>query len=122
MRRWSRLVGVWTPGVSTKMICAFGRFTTACRDIRVVCGLGETMATLAPAMAFTRVDFPAFARPSTATKPERNAGLRLRPRLGFSVAFISSGISSDIASITGGPFIGHLLFGATMFFFGMDDA
>src|SRR5690606_6596798 len=39
--------------------------------IRVVCTLRETMVTLAPTRALTRVDLPAFGAPMTAMKPQR---------------------------------------------------
>ena len=38
---------------------------------RVVCGLSETIATLAPTIALASVDLPTFGRPASATKPER---------------------------------------------------
>src|ERR1700732_222220 len=37
---------------------------------RVVCGFGETMATLRPTSVLTSVDFPALGRPTMATKPD----------------------------------------------------
>src|SRR5947209_20381396 len=39
----------------------------------VVCGRGETIATLRPTSWFTSVDLPTFGRPRIATKPERNS-------------------------------------------------
>src|SRR5579864_4088151 len=41
--------------------------------LRVVCGLGETIATLRPTRVLTSVDFPALGRPTIATKPDLNA-------------------------------------------------
>src|SRR2546425_11236553 len=41
--------------------------------LRVVCGRGETIATLRPTSWFTSVDLPTFGRPRIATKPERNS-------------------------------------------------
>src|SRR5579884_4534405 len=41
--------------------------------LRVVCGLGETMATFRPTSVFTRVDLPAFGRPTIAMNPDLNA-------------------------------------------------
>src|SRR5690606_1566378 len=41
------------------------------RRCRVVCGRLETMLTLAPTRALTRVDLPTFGRPTTATLPQR---------------------------------------------------
>src|SRR5271165_6326272 len=71
------------PGVSTKTICASGVVTTPWIDVRVVCGLSATMATFCPTRAFSRVDFPAFGRPTRDTNPERNGwgngGLALEP-------------------------------------------
>src|SRR5580704_3290942 len=40
---------------------------------RVVCGVGETMATVRPTRVLTRVDLPALGRPTIATKPDLNA-------------------------------------------------
>src|ERR1039457_7116240 len=37
---------------------------------RVVCGRGETIATLRPTSVFTSVDFPALGRPTMATNPD----------------------------------------------------
>src|SRR5579871_4100228 len=39
--------------------------------LRVVCGLGEMMASFSPTSALSSVDFPAFGRPRMQTKPER---------------------------------------------------
>ncbi len=58
------------PGVSMNTIWECGDVTTACTDVRVVWGLDETMASLPPAMAFRRVDFPALGRPMIVTNPE----------------------------------------------------
>src|SRR5882762_9432204 len=41
--------------------------------LRVVCGLEVTIAIFCPTNRFTRVDFPAFGRPTTATNPEQNS-------------------------------------------------
>src|SRR5581483_1003634 len=49
------------------------------RRRRVVCGLSETMATLLPQRALTRVDLPTFGRPATATKPDFTAPPPVRP-------------------------------------------
>src|SRR6266498_3135236 len=43
-------------------------------ELVVVCGLSETMATFSRASAFTRVDFPTFGRPVTATNPLLTTG------------------------------------------------
>jgi ABC-type enterochelin transport system substrate-binding protein len=37
--------------------------------LRVVCGLGEVIETFSPTSRFTRVLFPTFGLPTTATKP-----------------------------------------------------
>src|ERR1700751_2058049 len=44
--------------------------------LRVVCGFGETMATLRPTRVLTSVDLPALGRPTIATKPDLN-GMKL---------------------------------------------
>ena len=36
---------------------------------RVVCGRSDVIATLDPTIAFIRVDFPAFGRPTNVAKP-----------------------------------------------------
>src|SRR5713101_1876936 len=41
--------------------------------LRVVCGFEVTIAIFCPTSRFTRVDFPAFGRPISATNPERKA-------------------------------------------------
>ena len=38
---------------------------------RVVCGLSETIDTLAPQMALTNDDLPTLGRPTSVTNPER---------------------------------------------------
>src|ERR1700746_2523029 len=43
---------------------------------RVVCGFGETIATLRPTRVLTSVDLPALGRPTIATKPDLN-GMKL---------------------------------------------
>src|SRR5712692_6124649 len=60
------------PGVSTKITCACGEVLTPRIRVRVVCGLGLTLASLAPTKAFSNVDLPTFGRPTKATKPQRN--------------------------------------------------
>ena len=64
--------GRWTPGrsVSTSWNCS-GTVTTPRIARRVVCGLSETIATLWPTIALTRVDLPTFGRPASATNPDR---------------------------------------------------
>ena len=39
--------------------------------LRVVCGLWVTMASFSPTSAFSRVDLPAFGRPTMETNPDR---------------------------------------------------
>src|SRR5271165_4285424 len=79
MRRFSELIGLWTPGVSTRTICPEGRLplcstlTIPWMRLRVVCGLRVTMASFSPTSAFNRVDLPALGRPMMETNPERNA-------------------------------------------------
>ena len=47
MRRFMRNLGLWIPGVSMKITCPRpGRVSTPRILLRVVCGTGETMATL----------------------------------------------------------------------------
>src|SRR5271166_3003132 len=83
MRRSRWEPGLWTPGVSTKTICAAGctpffasTSTTPAIRLRVVCGLAETMATFSPVRALSSVLLPALGRPRIATNPDFN-GTRL---------------------------------------------
>src|SRR5712691_11445345 len=62
---------VWSPGVSTKTICAPGRFLMPVIRLRVVCGRGETIASFWPTRRFRRVDLPVFGRPMSETNPAR---------------------------------------------------
>src|SRR5213592_2056976 len=64
------------PGVSRKTTCASGSVRMPRMRLRVVCGLGVTMATLAPTSAFSSVDLPTFGRPTMAAYPARWAILR----------------------------------------------
>src|SRR3989441_7661322 len=59
------------PGVSRKTTCASGSVRMPRMRLRVVCGLGVTMATLAPTRAFSSVDLPTFGRPTMAAYPAR---------------------------------------------------
>src|SRR5690606_936130 len=61
------------PGVSTNTICASGSLRIPRMRCRVVCGRGVTMLTFVPTSALISVDLPTFGRPTTATKPARNA-------------------------------------------------
>src|SRR5580704_12405820 len=69
------------PGVSTKTICALSRFSTPSMEVRVVCGLSETIASFPPIKAFNNVDLPAFGRPRMETKPERRPSVGDCPEL-----------------------------------------
>src|SRR5271157_129069 len=81
MRRSNCEPGLWTPGVSTKTICAAGcesrraplragTSTTPAMRLRVVCGLAETMATFSPIRALSSVLLPELGRPRMATNPD----------------------------------------------------
>ena len=65
--------GLWIPGVSssTSWVSAVVRTPRIC--VRVVCGRSETIATFAPTIWLTSVDFPTLGRPTSETNPERNA-------------------------------------------------
>src|SRR5450432_1263008 len=77
MARSSRRFGEKMPGVSTRMICALFSITMPRISARVVCTLRETMVTLDPTSALTRVDLPTLGAPIRATKPQRvSAGAR----------------------------------------------
>src|SRR3546814_16558156 len=71
MSRSRRRRGSNMPGVSTSMICASPSKATPSKRVRVVCVLGEVMATFCPTSAFTSVDLPALGAPTTATSPQR---------------------------------------------------
>src|SRR5271166_7006767 len=55
------------------MIWKFSRCTIPRMVCRVVCGLIDVIATLAPTSALVSVDLPVFGRPTKHTKPERNS-------------------------------------------------
>src|ERR1019366_6008339 len=63
--------GRCTPGRSTSTSCQSAPVATPRIARRVVWGLSETIATLAPTMALASVDLPTFGLPASATKPER---------------------------------------------------
>src|SRR5580700_10562139 len=65
------------PGVSMRTTCASSRLRMPWMRLRVVCGLGETIATLRPTIVFTSVDLPAFERPTMATKPDLKGMARI---------------------------------------------
>src|SRR5437870_10950719 len=71
MARSSLRFGEKMPGVSTRMICALSSITMPRISARVVCTLRETMVTLEPTSALTRVDLPTLGAPISATKPQR---------------------------------------------------
>src|SRR6202011_96143 len=86
MARSSRRLGRKIPGVSTRMICALFSITMPRIRARVVCTLRETIVTLEPTSALTRVDLPTLGAPISATKPQRVAVVS---------AFVSSIIGAD---------------------------
>src|ERR1700760_795912 len=86
MARSSRRFGAKMPGVSTRMICDLPSTAMPRISARVVCTLRETMVTLEPTSALTRVDFPTLGAPISATKPHRLGALSAR---GSSVIFIA---------------------------------
>src|SRR3990172_12642358 len=60
------------PGVSRKIICEVSVVRMPVTRLRVVCGLGLTMATFSPRIWFSNVDLPTLGRPTIAMVPERN--------------------------------------------------
>src|SRR3990172_10163931 len=62
------------PGVSKKTICELSLVRMPVTRLRVVCGLGLTMATFSPRIWFSNVDLPTFGRPTMAIVPERDGG------------------------------------------------
>ena len=68
-----RIPGALDPGRSTSTSCQSGPLATPRIARRVVCGLSETIATLAPTIALASVDLPTLGRPAKATKPDRVA-------------------------------------------------
>src|SRR5258707_7541161 len=86
MARSSRRLGEKMPGVSTRMICALLSMTMPRISARVVCTLRETIVTLEPTSALTRVDLPTLGAPISATKPQRVV-LGAASREGSSIIF-----------------------------------
>src|SRR5579859_1586061 len=58
-----------------KTICPCSFETIPWMRLRVVCGFDVTMATFWPTRRLSKVDLPAFGRPTMATKPARFADL-----------------------------------------------
>ena len=84
MKRFSSERASCTPGVSTNTICPFtgpcpargsvagnsaSPFHTPTMRVRVVCGLGVTMASFSPTIRLSRVDLPTLGLPRMATVP-----------------------------------------------------
>ena len=69
MKRFSPPRAPWTPGVSTKTIWPRSLLKTPARRLRVVCGLGVTIASFSPTMRLSSVDLPTLGRPRIATVP-----------------------------------------------------
>ena len=68
---WLRAREAWcTPGVSMKMICAFGRVRMPGMRLRVVCGRLDVMASFWPRMRLSSVDLPTLGWPISVTKPQ----------------------------------------------------
>ncbi len=86
MARSSRRRGAKIPGVSTRMIWALSSITMPRIRARVVCTLRDTMVTLAPTSALTRVDLPTLGAPISATKPHRvEVGATTGRSVGFGI-------------------------------------
>src|SRR5690242_15839344 len=64
------------PGVSTNTICAClaGTLRMPAMRLRVVCGLGVTMASFSPHILLSNVDLPTLGRPTSAQNPARGMG------------------------------------------------
>src|SRR3974390_206141 len=71
MARSSRRFGAKMPGVSTKISCALPSNAMPRIIARVVCTLCETIVTLEPTRALSKVDLPALGAPIRATNPQR---------------------------------------------------
>src|SRR5262249_1387012 len=78
------------PGVSTNTICAClaGTLRMPAMRLRVVCGLGVTMARFSPHIGLSSVELPTVGRPTIAQKPARAMG----------ASFIMSGAMNATAS------------------------
>ena len=75
MHRLSAPFAWWMPGVSTNATCPSGRVTTPRMRLRVVCGLGETMAIFSPVSRLSSVLLPTLGRPMSAAKPRAGSGI-----------------------------------------------
>ena len=70
MKRFSALLGaVHAGGVDEDDLTPAGSLYTPAIRLRVVCGLGVTMASFSPTMRFSSVDLPTLGRPKIATVP-----------------------------------------------------
>jgi hypothetical protein len=69
MARSNRRRGRKMPGVSINTSWLWPSIAIPRIWVRVVCTLWETIVTLAPTSAFTRVDLPALVAPMTEMKP-----------------------------------------------------
>lgn len=65
----------WSPGVSVSTSWLAPSMTMPRTGTRVVCTLCETIDTLVPTSALTRVDLPALGLPKMAMKPQRGVWL-----------------------------------------------
>src|SRR3974390_3521966 len=89
-----------------RRICAAGRlpcFATLAMPrmrLRVVWGLGVTIASFSPTNAFSKVDFPALGRPMMETKPERKpmSGLHL-----LGIGCVLQSPTNSLHGALGGP-------------------
>src|SRR5690348_5438300 len=107
MARSSRRLGWKMPGVSTKMICALWSMTMPRISARVVCTLDETIVTLEPTSALTKVDLPTLGAPISATKPQRLAGDAVTPEASSVIAAAADALARNHHG--GGDLLGRAL-------------
>src|SRR5262245_44023260 len=69
------------------MICALPSIAMPSSRVRVVCGLGVTIASLRPTKPLSRVDLPAFGAPISATWPHRRPPADASPTVSGGVLF-----------------------------------
>src|SRR6266540_591509 len=69
--RSSRRLGAKMPGVSINTSCEPSTIAMPRNNVRVVCALWDTIATLVPTSALTSVDLPTLGAPINATNPQR---------------------------------------------------